>query len=76
MSDILQTLNNRYPDSKVTKLANTGDFAAAADEAGRFGMWGLWEQLRTAAGLPSDTDARAKWLKAFIAAKVAHYKKW
>ena len=62
-ADLINKLNSRYPGQKFTVLANAGDFEAAAEAAAGV-AWGLWADLRRAAGLPSDHQTRQRWIAA------------
>ena len=71
----VQKLETRYNPSELLTKARSGDFAGAADHAGKSGMWGLWEEARTAAGLPADDSARQQLLDQVAAARKAKYAK-
>jgi len=62
-ADLINKLNSRHPTAKFTTLANTGDFEAAAEAAAGV-VWGLWADLRRAAGLPYDHQTRQRWIAA------------
>ena len=63
---LIAKINTRYPREKFTALANTGDFEAAAEAAAGV-VWGIWIDLRRAAGLPYDNQARQDWITAHTA---------
>lgn len=75
MNTILSKLNARYANSEITRIANAGDLAGAAEMAAKMAMWGLWIELRNAAGLPSDDAARNEWLAADKARRAAKFSK-
>lgn len=64
-----------FANSEITKLANAGDFAAAAEQAARGAVWGIWGYCREVAGLPFDDDARNQWLADFAAKRKARFEK-
>ena len=72
-TELLEKLNRKYATAPFTKLANAGQFADAAEQAARYGMWGIWEQINEACGLPFDSAAREQWLSAFQARRAAKY---
>jgi len=69
--NILQRLNMYYASSEVTRLANTGDWKAARECAASRGMWGTWEDMGKAIGLPCDADAKKQWIIAWKARRAA-----
>ena len=75
METILNKLNSKYANSEITRIANTGDIAGAAEMAAKMAMWGLWIELRNAAGLPSDDAARNEWLAADKARRASKFAK-
>ena len=70
---LLEKLNAKFPYAEFTGLAESGQFVAAADSAGKHGVWGVWAELREAAGLPSDDTARNELVAAVMAAKKARF---
>lgn len=72
---LIEKLTTRFAGSEISKLALAGDVAGAADLAAGTGVWGLWAELREAAGLPSDDAARAEWLAAYKARRAAKFAK-
>lgn len=75
MNAILNKLNSTYRNSEITRLANAGDLAGAAEMAAKMAMWGLWIELRNAAGLPGDDATRNAWLAADKARRAAKFEK-
>ncbi len=74
MNAILEKLNTKYANSEITRLANAGDWAGAQNAAAGC-MWGLWEEIGRAAGLPCDDAAREKWLSDYKARRAAKFAK-
>jgi len=72
---MLADLNRLYPTSEITKLANAGQYAEAAETAASCAMWGTWPVLRNLAGLPSDYDAKKAWCAAKKAERFAKFAK-
>jgi hypothetical protein len=76
MEAMLQLLNGKqYAVSKISALANAGDWAGAQDMAAQYGVWGLWKSIGEAAGLPCDDDARNRWIAEFKAKRAAKFSK-
>jgi hypothetical protein len=69
IEEIKSKLNRKFPNSKISNLANKGDWTAASEEAAGYAMWGIWQTLREVAGLPSDETAKQTMLRAARFAK-------
>lgn len=74
-NELLEKLNSKYGNSEITRLANAGDLAGAQNIAAGMGMWGLWEQIGQAAGLPCDAAAREQWMAEFKTRRAAKFAK-
>lgn len=73
--NILEKLNKRYPNDEITRLANNGEFAAAAERAANCAMWGLWKELRLSAGMSADEETREKWIADYKARRASKFNK-
>jgi hypothetical protein len=61
-TEMLAKLNKKYPTAQFTVFANGGQWDAAQDAAGRYGLRGVWMQIAEARGLPCDDSAWDQWL--------------
>ncbi len=73
MKDVIEKLNAKYIGSKITELANAGDYAGAQERAAQSAMWGLWHEIGAAANLPHSYEDRAAWIAAFKARRAAKF---
>lgn len=74
-SAYVQKLQMKYNPSQILNMAMAGDFAGAAELAGKYGLWGLWQDGRKAAGLPADDAARQQLLNEITATRKARFAK-
>lgn len=68
-TQLIEKLNAKYGNSEIARLANTGNLEGARDLAVKSGMWGIWEQIGEALGLPYDADARSAKLAEIMKSK-------
>jgi len=72
--ELVKKLNAKFAGATFTALANAGNWPEAQNNAAEYAMWGIWEQIGEAAGLPYSADDKKKFCDAWMERRKKSFK--